>query len=119
MNEHINRVGCSNPYQNQNKPLCTNATQMKASRYDLNIIRYGGTLQPKPCQEMTNIEIQYIELGTTDFDTASIDNGSLKLTIEYPFGIKMITQANSVDLHALIGYIGLFLGTNCIKLPFR
>ena len=113
MNEHIDRVGCSNPYLGQSKAICSNATKMKASRYDLNTIR----TKSKPCQEMSNIEIQYIERGTN-----LTANATFSMVIEYSSELKLITQAPSVDLHALIGniggYIGLFLGMSSIIFIF-
>ena len=115
MNEHINRIGCGSPYLNHKKPICSSHAKIKESRYDFNAI---GTQYPlKPCQEMINVDIQYLDVGYyVENDT------SIWLTIEYPLQIKMITQAQSVDLHALIGsiggYIGLFLGRNLINVTF-
>ena len=113
MNEHIDRVGCSNPYLKQGKAICSNATKIKESRYDMNIIRRKF----KPCQEMSNIEIQYIDKGISP-----AANATFSLWIEYSSDLKLITQAPSVDLHALIGniggYIGLFLGMSSTNFIF-
>ena len=113
MNEHIDRVGCSNPYLGQSKAICSNATKLKESSYDLNRIR----TKFKPCQEMSNIEIQYIDRGIN-----LTANATFSMVIEYPTELKLITQAPSVDLHALIGniggYIGLFLGMSSIIFIF-
>ena len=113
MNEHIDRVGCSNPYLNQGKVICSNATKIKESRYDMNIIRRKF----KACQEMSNIEIQYIDKGISP-----AANATFSLWIEYSSDLKIITQAPSVDLHALIGniggYIGLFLGMSSTSFIF-
>ena len=108
MNEHINHIGCGSPYLSHNKPICSSAAKIRESRYDLNTI--GTQYSFKPCQEMINVDIQYLDLYYDENDT------HLWLMIEYPLQIKIITQAQSVDLHALIGsiggYIGLFLGIN-------
>ena len=113
MNEHIDRVGCSNPYLGQSKAICSNATKLKESSYDLNRIR----TKFKPCQEMSNIEIQYIDRGIN-----LTANATFSMVIEYPTELKLITQAPSVDLHALIGniggYIGLFLGMSSTNFIF-
>ena len=114
INEHIDRVGCSNPYLIQGKLMCSNATKMKESKYLMNIIDFNFN----PCQGMSNADIKYIENpynSTTD--------SRLWLRIQYPSEIKMITQTQSVDLHSLVGniggYIGLFLGMNSIGCTVR
>ena len=80
---------------------------MKESRYDLDTMRKKFN----PCQEIINVEIGYIDM-VQDYNVS--DEGPLILHIQYPDQMKIITQAPSVDLHALIGniggYIGLFLG---------
>ena len=114
MNEHINRVGCSNPYLIQSKPACANATKMKESRYAMNIIDFTFN----PCQGLSNADIEYI-----DNPYNSTKDSRLWLRIQYPSEIKKITQTQSVDLHSLVGniggYIGLFLGINSINCVVR
>ena len=82
---------------------------MKESKYDLDTIRKKFN----PCQEMINVEIGYIDMAQ-DYNVS--DEGPIIMHIQYPDQMKIITQARSVDLHALIGniggYIGLFLGTS-------
>ena len=105
---HVSKVECSTPYLiESSKPICSSAVKMNESRYDVNLMREKF----KPCQGMSNVEIDYLDLGVT---ATHINGPGMELTIEYPSEVKMITQARSVDLHALIGsiggYIGLFLG---------
>ena len=63
-----------------------------------------------PCQELSNVEIEYRELPYNYTDDKTL------LMIQYPAQTKFITQSQAVDLHSLIGniggYIGLFLGRN-------
>ena len=103
LDEHVNRVGCSNPYLNSSKPICSSAAKMRESMYDIDLVRD----QSKPCEEMSNVEIQCLDIGVNGTDDPLLMMGYLGLRIEYPSDIKMITQAPSVDLHSLIGNIGI------------
>ena len=114
LKEHQDTLGCSTPYHKSEKPLCTTRKQMNDSRYEMRDMRgrYHKTIK-RPCEELANIvytadEIQFSE---------KVYNGSLKFHYSYPEKIKVIQQVKSVDLHALIGniggYIGLFLGNIC------
>ena len=79
---------------------------MRESSYDIDLVRD----QLKPCEEMSNVEIECLDIGVNGTDDSLLRMGYLGLRIEYPSDIKMITQARSVDLHALIGYIGGYIG---------
>ena len=107
MNTHLDELDCIIPYLKRGKPKCSNPSKLKESRYILEVIRNKFS----PCQEMINIEIQYIDM-VKDFNIP--DEDPLQFHIQYPDQVKIIAQAPSVDLHALIGniggYIGLFLG---------
>ena len=109
MDAHLDELECIIPYLKRGKPICSSPVTMKESRYDLDTIRKKFN----PCQEMINVEIGYIDM-VQDYNVS--DEGPLILHIQYPDQMKIITQARSVDLHALIGniggYIGLFLGTS-------
>ena len=115
MNTHLDELDCIIPYLKRGKPICSSPVTMKESRYDLDTIRKKFN----PCQEMINVEIGYIDM-VQDYNVS--DEGPLILNIQYPDQMKIITQAPSVDLHALIGniggYIGLFLGTSFIDYVF-
>ena len=118
MNEHIARVGCSNPYLDQRKPICSSAAKMKESTYHMNALREHF----KPCEGMSNVEIDYLDYGINASLGPMILTGDPILRIEYASDIKIIKQAPSVDLHSLIGsiggYIGLFLGMNYMNIAF-
>ena len=109
MNTHLDELDCIVPYLKRGKPICSSPVKMMESRYDLDTIRKKFN----PCQEMINVEIGYIDM-VQDYNVS--DEGPLILHIQYPDQMKIITQARSVDLHALIGniggYIGLFLGAS-------
>ena len=106
MKEHINALECITPYLKQSKPLCSSAVTMKKSRYEMEAVRD----KYNPCQELSNVEIEYRELPYNYTDD------KILLMIQYPAQTKIITQSQAVDLHSLIGniggYIGLFLGRN-------
>ena len=106
---HHERVGCSPPYQNSEKPLCTSREQIADSRYDY--FRMASKYYPVPCEGMSSIVFSFDKFGNA---AKSNTHNSLSLFITYPKTTKLITQVKSVDLHALIGnfggYIGLILG---------
>ena len=118
MNEHIDQVGCSNPYLNQRKPICSSADKMKESMYYIDVVRE----QYKPCEGMSNVEIDYIDYGINSSHFPMTASGYLALRILYASEFRIVTQAPSVDLHSLIGniggYIGLFLGMSSTKSIF-
>ena len=84
---------------------------MEASRYEL--IDVSSKYQEKvkiPCEELASIVFTADQI--TFAAVQYLD--SLKFIYRFPEKIKVIRQIKSVDLHALIGniggYIGLFLG---------
>ena len=106
LNKHISSVNCRTPYQKSNVPLCTTTSKIMSSRYDAEIVR--EKYFPPPCQEITDIKYKS---NTMD----DIWPGPyLDILVLYPNLMKVISQEQTVDVHALIGniggYIGLFLG---------
>ena len=108
LNENIEKIGCRAPYQEHFKefPICDTKTKMKESILDpAKLTNY--TL----CQSISNVVYQFNEFNATTFNSTS----SLSVFIRFPHSIKIITQSRLVDIQALIGYvggyIGLFLGT--------
>ena len=113
MKEHDETAKCRTPYQTSNKHLCTTITGMENAKY--NFDEMCSEYDKEPCEEMSSIVFAVEELQTTDYPK------SLQLKYNYPEKVKIIRQLKSVDLHALIGniggYIGLFLGMKyCILL---
>ena len=106
MKKHDDTAECRSPYQTSNKPLCTTTTGMEHAKYDFDEMR--RKYEKEPCEEMSSIVFAAEELQITYYPK------SLKLMYIYPEKTKIIKQIKSVDLHALIGniggYIGLFLG---------
>ena len=109
MKNHDDNATCKAPYQTSNKPLCTTITGMADSMYNVEKMRSSN--YQEPCEEMSSIVFSAEEI-----DIISYYPRSLKLIYIYPEKTKIIQQVKSVDLHALIGnlggYIGLFLGKN-------
>ena len=105
----IENVGCRTPYEQSYKqfPRCNTTSKMKESMYNLNEIADNVLA---PCQEVSHLS--YTSSPMPDNETSP--NVSFPLTISYPDKIKIITQSQAMDAHALIGniggYIGLFLG---------
>ena len=107
--QHVEKVGCSAPYNPsyQHIPVCD-------SDQNLNDFFNNGEFLPKgnvsfPCQEMSHLSFKY------NNRMKPIDQLEwYPLHISYPENIKLVTQSQAIDAHALIGniggYIGLFLG---------
>ena len=66
---------------------------------------------PLPCQEMSFLFYQWTPWVSND----SYESLSFPISVMYPDKMKIITQSQALDGHALIGniggYIGLFLGS--------
>ena len=106
LNRRISSVECESPYQRQNGKLCTTKREMKSSQYEVDVVK--AKYLPPPCQEITDVKYKTNKLLNLP-DRAPI------ISVIYPNLMKLISQNQSVNIHALIGniggYIGLFLGT--------
>ena len=106
LKQHDNSLKCRPPYRKSGKPLCKTKRELKDSVYELDKMR--SSYDTEPCKEMSSI------VFGADQIIYALKNESLKFTYRYPEKTKIIQQIKSVDLHALIGniggYIGLFLG---------
>ena len=83
---------------------------MKAAAYNMYEKRHNKKYS-KPCGTMSKVDYSY----STE-PQSWMNDTFFGINIIYPEQMKIITQAQSVDLHALVGniggYIGLFLGTS-------
>ena len=113
LDAHIISKGCNVPYLRGIKdfPKCHKKEDVKSLFYDYNIVQ--NEYYPVSCQRLSKIvyEVtQYNQYG----QYRGIDSGTWELVIVYPKYYRVITQSKEVDVHALIGniggYIGLFLG---------
>ena len=117
LREHHRTIGCSPPYHQSDKPLCTTKTNLAASVYEINEI--GNRYFPTPCEGMSNI------VFSADEVPLNISDNLPRIYFTYPEKVKIIQQIKSVDIHSLIGniggYIGLFLGKKLdldIEVPY-
>ena len=104
--QHIRRVGCRAPYQNtrQNYSVCGTRNKMRESMF--NIMPLPKTFSV-PCQGISNLIYTLGSMPETDdFNHSSW----LSLLITYTDKVKIITQSQKVDLQALVGYIGGYVG---------
>lgn len=107
----IENVGCKAPFHkfDNDIPICNDHGKLNKLTM-LNLFHEHFLL---PCEEMSHISFKSLEHNIDD------GNGFYPLQVAYPEKIKIVTQKQSIDLHALIGYIGgyigLFLGTSKIK----
>ena len=115
LKRHLEKVGCRAPYQNSDKPLCHTKESMAESVYEITKVK--SKYCPAPCQEMSNIryELEIVELLNEKLNISELNTTlGLSLSIYYPKRVKLITQSQSINVQALIGniggYLGLFLG---------
>ena len=103
LNNHIKKVGCRAHYQNlpTEKRECSTAEEMKNS---LDLLSKDF---PLPCQEMSQLSYIFIDGFTLE------GFKEFPLIVNYPDKLRVITQSQAIDAHALIsncgGYIGLFI----------
>ena len=106
--EHTIEKGCSPPYFKASKdfPPCNTQEKIKNATY---FYWLATKYLPIACERYSKIRIYFDE--TRDVE----DNTTLIYSIKYPEYVKVITHSKEVDVHALIGniggYVGLILGT--------
>ena len=111
--KHIRNAGCRAPYQKPYRDfhICKTQEEMKKSLFDWQKLQIGNL--PLPCQEIPDIPFKHTRRINGETDEYII-------WINYPRKVKLIKQSRSVDIHALIGniggYIGLFLGKCSINI---
>ena len=108
LSKYIIDVGCVPPYleKHETVPICSAKRELK--RWSNFMATTRDQHDYLPCQQMPRI----------DYDLLAQDNDKeeklLTVTIGYPEEVKIITQSRAVNVDALIGniggYIGLFLG---------
>ena len=110
LSKHLETVGCANPYQNGNNITCETPKEKENAKYRFDMSKDRYKYHTDPCQELTNAEYGLEK----NFFSVYKNDTRLYFGITYPDKMKIISQARSVDFHALIGniggYIGLFLG---------
>ena len=66
---------------------------------------------PASCQRLSRVDTD-----VNVWSTYLTEYGTIQIDIRYPEYARIITQSKDVDIHALIGniggYVGLFLGIN-------
>ena len=106
--KHLESVGCRAPYQAMQTEIPVCYTKEKMNESLLDVQKLSQKYHP-PCQEMPSVVYNY---GIAEHEKELGDN--IALYVSYPDKWKVITQSQAVDVHALIGniggYIGLFLG---------
>ena len=106
--KHLESIGCRAPYQaiQTEIPVCDTKEKMEESLMDVQEL---AQKHHPPCKEMPSVVYNY---GIANHEADLGDN--IALYASYPDKWKVITQTQAVDVHALIGniggYIGLFLG---------
>ena len=109
LKEHVKSHRCRTPYQKLylEFPKCNTKNSIKQAAYIFDQVR--TKYFPKPCQRISKLD--------QSFNAGLFESKLLKVIISYPEDVKIITQSKEIDVHALIGniggYIGLFLGNYC------
>ena len=102
----IQKTGCKLPYHNlqADVPICEDYDKLAV--FDL--FKFLRQEFPLPCEETPHVSFKVVKNGLLG------KYGLYPMLIAYPKKIKIITQQQAIDIHALIGniggYIGLFLG---------
>ena len=109
LKKYLSRKGCKTPYISYNTTLpgcnmTSNTREIKLDYYAPETLHI-----PEACKRMTKVRI------TNNHQRMSTKQKAWSFYFHYPKEVKIITQSKEVDLHALIGniggYLGLFLGT--------
>ena len=106
LKQAVHKTGCKAPYHNlqDDLPICDDYE--KLATFDLKDMLHDGFL--KPCDEIPDVSFK------AESNQENRMYGLYPLLIAYPAKMKLITQQQAIDGHALIGniggYIGLFLG---------
>ena len=124
LGHYMKSIGCRAPYQSLHThlPVCSTKEEIQKIGYDASTST--NTYHPNPCQSMPKIDFDHTIIDPEE------DEEWFKLEVGYPKQLKIITQSKVLDVHALVGniggYIGLFLGkfaelmSGCeITLPIR
>ena len=108
IHQAVEKAGCKAVYHNlqDDIPICDD--YQKLLSFDLENLLKGKFFPP--CNEIPQVpfKLQIIQSGIAN------NFSSYSFGIAYPRKMKLITQQRAIDIHALIGniggYIGLFLG---------
>ena len=98
LKQAANKAGCKAPYQNlqDDIPICDDYE--KLAMFDLENMLQEHFL--KPCDEIPQVPFK------SENQQQNGNNGLYPLLIAYPAKMKLITQQQAIDGHALIGNIG-------------
>ena len=102
----IKRTGCKAKYHSilDDYPICKDKEELA----NFEGINMGNENFSLPCEEMSHISFKTLDHGK------DYGYGLYPFHVAYPEKMKMITQKQAIDIHALIGniggYMGLFLG---------
>ena len=110
LKEMVKNVGCRAIYHNLHYdiPICNRTEELvKFDAIDIEDVKI-----PRPCEEFPQVSFKLIRIWVGDM------YGYYPLQIQFPKKMKLITQQQAIDIHALIGniggYIGLFLGEHAM-----
>ena len=102
----IQQTGCQALYHrfSDEAPFCDSSDKLEI----FNGLNLGTAKFSLPREEMSQLSISHLEMPP------DLGFGLYPIMISYPKKMKIITQQQAIDIHALIGniggYIGLFLG---------
>ena len=107
MKHIIDKLGCKTPHHkfHLNYPVCADNEELRSfDGSQLRLAKFSF-----PCEEISHVSVKLLH------HNSNFGYGLYPFHVSYPDKMKIITQNQAIDIHALIGniggYIGLFLGT--------
>ena len=110
LKRHIQDIGCRAPYIKayEDFPICDTKTKMEQSVFSW--ANDPGSTYPIPCEGASNIGYTFSSMAFSTLNISRMDPSSLILYVSYTSKMKTITQSRLIDGHALVGYIGGYVG---------
>ena len=124
MKNFMKKIGCSPSYlkENFNFTTCNTSKQLKLMAESINLNNKHGV--DPPCTSLEFMTFKYDEIELENLEDGEEDGRNFWISLVVPNkSFKEFTQTKAIDLQALIGnvggYIGLVFGTSIISiLPY-
>ena len=123
VNEHLKNIGCRLPFHKEHSsyPLCKNGSQIERevpetilnseenetrSDREKRVLNIEKLNVPMSCERISQISVFFKRIQNENNNPSK----TFSIQLSYPKEVKIISQSKEVDIHALIGNIGAYLG---------